>query len=150
MLLALLLAFLVVPLVEVYVIVQVGHLIGLPLTLLVLLLVSVLGARLVRQEGRRAWRALSAGLGEGRVPTREVLDGALVLVGGVLLVAPGFVTDAVGLLLVLPVSRPALRRLLTVVATRRLVHTARRSRAGTAGRPVIDAEVVNDRRPPQP
>jgi UPF0716 protein FxsA len=105
-------AFVVVPIVELYVIVQVGHLIGVLPTLLLLFACSVAGAWLVKREGVKAWRAFRAATAEGRVPARETADGALVIVGGALLLAPGFVTDALGLLCVLPPTRALVRRLL--------------------------------------
>ncbi len=105
--LLLVLLFLVVPLVELYVIVQVGQRIGYPWTLGALLVVSVAGAALVKREGRGAWRRFRAALDAGRIPAEEVVDGALLLLGGALLLTPGFLTDAVGLLLVVPVSRRA-------------------------------------------
>lgn len=117
----LLVLFLVVPLVEIYLISRVGHLIGLPLTLGVLLAVSVLGAVVVKREGVRAWGNLREAVTSGRMPTREMADGALVLVGGVLLLTPGFLTDAVGFLFVLPASRPLVRRLLTTLVLRRFL-----------------------------
>lgn len=103
--LVLLVAFIVVPLIELAVIGQVSQAIGLSWTLVALLVVSVAGAWLVRREGSRAWQRLRATLGAGRMPTDEVLSGALVLVGGALLLTPGFVTDAVGLALVVPPTR---------------------------------------------
>lgn len=121
----LLVAFIVVPLLEIYVITQVGHLIGLPLTLAVLLLVSVLGAMVVKREGVRAWRNVRAATGQGRVPGREMVDGALVLAGGVLLLTPGFLTDALGFALVLPVARPIARRLLMTLVLGRLTPAGR-------------------------
>ncbi|MDQ3538173.1 MAG: FxsA family protein [Actinomycetota bacterium] len=108
----LLLAFVVVPIVELFVIVQIGDLIGLVPTLVLLLVMSVAGAWLVRREGRAAWRNFTTALQQARIPAKEVVDGALVLVGGTLLLTPGFVTDAVGLLLVLPPTRAVANRLL--------------------------------------
>jgi UPF0716 protein FxsA len=110
MALILLLAFVVVPIVELYVVVQVGQEIGVLPTILLVVGVSVLGAWLVKREGRRTWRAFTLALHERRVPAREVVDGALVLVGGALLLTPGFVTDVVGLLAVLPPTRAVLRK----------------------------------------
>ncbi len=117
----LLVVFLVVPLLEIYLISRVGHLIGLPLTLGVLLAVSILGAIVVKREGVRAWGNLRRAVPSGRMPTREMADGALVLVGGVLLLTPGFLTDAVGFLFVLPATRPLVRRLLTTLVLRRFL-----------------------------
>ena len=100
----------VVPLVELYVLIQVGQVIGALWTVAVLVLVSVLGAWLLRREGARTWRAFREATAGGRLPAREVTDGALVLFGGALLLTPGFVTDVAGLLLVLPPTRAVLRR----------------------------------------
>ena len=80
---------------------------------------SLFGAWLVRREGSRTWRALRAALESGRMPGQELADGALVLVGGTLMLTPGFVTDVAGLLLVAPFSRPFGRRLLARFVTSR-------------------------------
>ncbi len=141
----LLIALIVVPLLELYVIVQVGQQIGVPTTIALLLTVSLLGAYLLNREGRATWGAFRAASGRGSVPTREVADGALVLLGGALMLTPGFVTDAVGLLCVLPPSRAALRGMLTRYAGSRLLGTAlvRPSRPGRRQRaPKGDAEVI--------
>lgn len=113
MLLLLLFAFIAVPAAEIYVMVQVAEAIGAQWTVLLLLAGSAAGVALVRAQGRVAWRRLNAALAEGRVPGREVLDGALVLIGGALLIAPGFISDALGLLLLAPPSRALARRALT-------------------------------------
>jgi UPF0716 protein FxsA len=117
---ALLLAFLLVPIVEIYVILQVGHLIGAWPTVALLVAESVLGAWIVRREGRRAWRALTTTFREGGLPERELADAALVLVGGVLLLTPGFVTDVFGFLFVLPFTRPLVRWGLAAYVGRRM------------------------------
>jgi UPF0716 protein FxsA len=95
---------------------------------------------LIKREGRRAWFALMESLGAGRMPTRELIDSALVLVGGAFLMAPGFLTDIVGFFLVLPLTRPLARRTLISVVTRRLHVTllgplGRQPGRGGAGRP---------------
>ena len=118
------LVFLAVPVLEVWLLIQVGSAIGFGWTLLLLIADAVLGAWLVRREGRRAWRALQAALREaprtGRIPGKEITDGALVLIGGTLLLTPGFATDVVGLVCILPVTRPLVRALLARLVTRRL------------------------------
>jgi UPF0716 protein FxsA len=102
--------FLGLPVLEIYVIIQVGEAIGVLPTIVLLIADSVLGAWLMRSQGRLVWRRFTAALEEGRPPAREVLDGALVVVGGALQLAPGFVTDIAGLLMVLPPTRAIIRR----------------------------------------
>ncbi len=104
------LIFLVVPLAELAVLIQVGRVIGAWWTILLLLADSILGAWLIKREGRRALEALRTRIEQGRLPARELADGALVVLGGALLLSPGFVTDVLGILLVLPLTRPLFRR----------------------------------------
>jgi UPF0716 protein FxsA len=112
---------LVLPVVEIAVIVAVGQVIGGWQTLLLLVLESLLGAWLVRREGARAWSALTTALNTGRMPSRQLADAALVLVGGTLLLTPGFVTDVVGFFFILPVTRPLARVALEQAVARRLL-----------------------------
>ena len=150
--LLLLLLFVVVPIVEIYVIVQVGEAIGVLPTIGLLIADAFLGTWLFRREGRRAWEALRQAIGEHRVPTKEVADGALIVVGGALMLAPGFVTDGVGLLCVLPPTRAVLRRLLSVWVGHRLLGVAVPPGSSPTGRPrpsevidgVIDGEIVDE------
>jgi UPF0716 protein FxsA len=118
---ALVAAFVLVPLIEIWAILQVGQLVGPWWTIALLVLDSFIGAWLIRREGGRAWRALREALQGGRMPAREIADGALILVGGTLMLSPGFVLDVVGIVLILPLTRPVARRLLTSVVERRLV-----------------------------
>jgi UPF0716 protein FxsA len=109
---ALALLFLIVPLAELYVILKVGDTIGIGWTIVLLVADSLLGSWLLRSQGRAVWRRFNAILGEGRVPHREVVDGVLVIFGGAFLITPGFLTDIVGLLLLLPPTRVIARRML--------------------------------------
>jgi UPF0716 protein FxsA len=111
--------FIVVPLVELYVIIQVGQLIGAGPVIALLLLDAILGAVLLRHQGRAAWRRFNAALNEGRVPHRETFDGVMVIFGGALLLTPGFLTDVLGLCLLIPPTRALIRKAATVVALRR-------------------------------
>lgn len=113
--------FIAVPILELYVIIKVGGLIGVLPTIALLLAVSLLGAALLRHEGRGAWRRFNESIAERRFPGREVADGLLITLGGALLLTPGFITDAVGLLLLLPPTRAIARRLLRGYIGRRLV-----------------------------
>ncbi|MCW2879444.1 MAG: FxsA protein [Sphaerisporangium sp.] len=114
------LAFLVVPVLEIWVLIQIGQVIGGWQTVGLLILDSLLGAWLVRLEGRRAWRALREALNSGRMPDRELADGALVVAGGTLLLTPGFLTDIAGFFLILPFTRPIARRGLSWFLGRRV------------------------------
>lgn len=146
-------AFLVVPLLEIYVLIQVGQVIGIWWTILLLIADSILGGWLIRHEGSRAWQALRLALEAGRMPARELADGALIVLGGAFMLSPGFVTDVLGILLILPLTRPFFRRLLTsYAASRATVYTTSRFGAWAERRPgpaagdgsVIRGEVVDD------
>jgi UPF0716 protein FxsA len=130
------LLFIVLPLVEIYVIVQVGSAIGALNTIGLLLLVSIAGAWLAKHEGFWVLRRLRDQLDAGRMPTNELIDAGLVLVGAILLILPGFVSDVLGLLLLFPPTR---------IAARALVKRRFQLRVyGTTGPPARR----DDRRPP--
>lgn len=148
----LLLAFIVVPIVELAVIIQVGSYLGVVPTVVLLAVDSILGAVMLKREGRRAWDAFRRALEEPRWPADEVIQGALVLVGGALLLTPGFVTDVVGLALIVPPTRAVVsrvvRRRLTPASLRPFVRGSRRRSRDRGPEPgrggdVIDVEVVS-------
>jgi len=152
------LLFFGVPLLEIFVMIQVGQAIGVWQTILLLIADSIFGAWLIKREGRRAVAAFSGALASGRMPAREIADGILILVGGTLMLAPGFVTDLFGMLMILPFTRPLARRGLTRVVAARLVAPGPGFAAGfgpgfappgpgNATRPgpdVVQGEVVED------
>jgi UPF0716 protein FxsA len=144
----LLLLFIVVPVVELAVIIRVGVALGVWETIVLILLIGLFGAALWKQEGRRTWVAFRDALEDGRWPGDEITQGALVLFGGALLITPGFITDVVGLLAVLPPSRALasriIRRQLTPVPLRNVFwardrYRAHRARSGD----VYDVDVVS-------
>lgn len=102
--------FLVLPLIELAVLIEVGQKIGALPTIALLVIVSIAGAVLAKREGVAVWRRFQSALQRGEVPSTEVFDGALVLFGAALLLTPGFITDILGLALLLPPSRAAVRR----------------------------------------
>jgi UPF0716 protein FxsA len=126
MLVPLLILFIIVPIAELAVIIQVGQQIGVLWTIAILIADSILGAMLMRSQGRAAWRRFNVALQSGRPPAREVLDGVLVIFGGALLVTPGFITDIFGLLFLLPPTRAVLRRILVRRFADRMVAAATR------------------------
>jgi UPF0716 protein FxsA len=132
MLLPLVLLFIAVPIAELAVIIQVGQAIGVWWTIGLLIADSLLGAWLMRHQGRASWRRFNEAVGAGRVPTREVLDGGLVIFGGALLLTPGFLTDILGLVLLIPPSRALMRTVLARRLTLRMVAVANRPRAAHA------------------
>jgi len=139
-------AFILVPILEIYVIIQVGQVIGPWWTILLLIADSIFGSWLVKHEGRRAWEALTTAIQSGRMPAKELADGALILVGGTLMISPGFVSDVAGILLILPFTRPVARRILTRVVSRRLAYVPYhdpRPGGGPTG-PTVRGEVIDE------
>jgi UPF0716 protein FxsA len=140
--------FIVVPIAELYVLIQIGQEIGFLATIGLLILDSVLGAMLMRSQGRAAWMRFNRALAEGRVPGREVIDGALVIFGGALLLTPGFLSDFLGLILLLPPTRALVRRALV---TRFAGRVAARATAGAQSRMgrIFAFQAGNAGRPPE-
>ena len=101
--------FLVVPFLELFVLLQVGQQIGAIPTVVILIVVSILGGWLVKREGIGVWRRLNDQVRSGRVPGKELADGALILFGGALLLTPGFLTDILGMALLAPPTRAVVR-----------------------------------------
>ncbi len=108
----LVLLFLVLPIVELYVIIRVGQEIGALYTIGLLLVVSVVGAWLAKREGLGVWRRINQQVGAGKVPGVELVDAFLILLAGALLLTPGFITDVLAILLLIPPSRAVVRRTL--------------------------------------
>ena len=136
----LVLLFIVVPIAELAVIIQVGQEIGVLPTVAILIADSVLGSLLVRSQGRLAWRRLNEAIRAGRPPAREVLDGALILFGGALLLTPGFITDLLGIALLLPPTRAVVRRVLARRLLRRMTASMTSARPVPPRRPGDDYE----------
>jgi UPF0716 protein FxsA len=113
--------FIVVPIAELYVIIKVGELIGVWPTLALLFADAILGSLLLRHQGRGAWRRFNEALAARRFPGKEVADGAMIVIGGTLLLAPGFITDIAGLILLIPPTRAIIRRLFRSYFSRRFV-----------------------------
>ena len=128
--LLLIVLFIVVPLAELAVIIEVGQAIGLLPTIAILVADSILGGVLMRSQGRAAWQRFNDAMRAGRVPHREALDGALVIFGGALLLTPGFLTDVGGLLVLLPPTRAVARRVVGRLVVQRVFVGA----AGLRGR----------------
>ena len=103
------LAFLVVPFLELFVILKVGSLLGVVPTIVLLVVVSIVGAWLAKREGLGVIRRIQRSVQRGQMPTNDLVDGALIVLAGALLVTPGFLTDVLGIGLLLPPIRLAIR-----------------------------------------
>jgi UPF0716 protein FxsA len=139
-----LLLVILVPVAELIVMFEVADAFGWLETLSVLVLISVAGAWLVRRQGLSMLMRIQRELSEGTVPTKSVVDGLLLLVAGVLMLTPGFVTDAAGLLLLFPPTRIALRSVLIRRYRSRLdVHKSATARGRGWTRIVVDDDVID-------
>jgi UPF0716 protein FxsA len=121
--------FIAVPLAEIFVIIKVGEAIGVIPTVLLLAADSVIGSMLLRSQGRRVWARFRETVQRGRMPHREVVDGVLVIFGGAFLITPGFLTDVIGALLLLPPTRTLFRHWLVRRLGKRIEIRTPRSRA---------------------
>ncbi len=129
------LAFILLPIAELWLIIELGGAIGVMPTIALLIFDSLVGAVLLRSHSRAAWERFNIALAEGRIPAREVFDGAMIIVGGALLLTPGFITDFFGLALLIPPTRALVRAFLTRVVGRRGAVAFRVAEFGYARRP---------------
>jgi UPF0716 protein FxsA len=113
MFIKLLALFIVLPLVELALLIQIGRWIGLIWTLVIVVVTGFLGAALARRHGLRAWITIRDELRAGRMPAGAMADGLLILIGGIVLLTPGLLTDAFGFAMLLPVTRNAFKKALT-------------------------------------
>lgn len=122
-----------VPLIEIYFVVKIGSVVGVIPTIALLFVISVFGSRVVKHQGLRVWRKFNEQVTSGHVPSRELIEGVCLLVAGALLVAPGFFTDALGFLLLLP----PFRLVVVKIVGARTANKVQVVRA-TYDRPVVD------------
>ena len=127
--------FILLPIAELWLIIEIGGSIGVGPTLALLILDSLIGAALARSQGRAAWERFNAAMAEGRIPGKEVFDGAMIILGGALLLTPGFITDIFGLIFLIPPTRAIIRAFLTRLAGRRGAVAFRVTEFGYAKRP---------------
>lgn len=141
---AMVIAFIVISIAEVWLLTIVGGWIGVPWTLAILVAEALIGSWLLRSEGRKSWSALVQAYEAGRVPTGQLADAALVLVGGIMLILPGFFTDVIGLVFLLPFTRPLARKAVGWVVARSVARTGIDVRRFSArsGPGVVPGEVV--------
>jgi UPF0716 protein FxsA len=147
----LLILFISVPIIELFLLIEVGKKISWELTVLIIFITAIIGARLTKIQGSQTIRNVQSALRMGKIPHREVLDGLMILVAGAILLTPGFLTDFVGFCLLIPKLRSYLRKFLKNFLTNKMIV---RTSAGfnqnkTASNwenneSVIDAEIIED------
>ena len=144
--------FIVVPLVELYLIIEVGSLIGALWTVLLVVLTAVIGVSLLRIQGFNTLNRARMNMEEGTLPAMEMMEGMVLAVGGALLITPGFITDTLGFLCLIPASRRAFIRYLMLRTTvhgqgfyshRSTHHSSEKSGHGHQGR-TIEGEFHRD------
>jgi len=111
--------FLVVPFVEIYLLLQIGGIVGVLPTVLLVVFTAVLGAWLLRQQGFATWQRFQTSLSQGAIPAYEMIEGPILLVGGALLLTPGFFTDAIGFACLIPQTR---RKLAQYIIEKQLIN----------------------------
>jgi UPF0716 protein FxsA len=116
----LILIFIIVPLMEILLLIEIGSRIGTLNTISVIILTGILGGYMMRQQGFTIIGNIQADLSQGRMPTGELINGVLVLVGGIVLLTPGFFTDAVGFLLLIPPTRALIRKKIQTFIRRKI------------------------------
>jgi len=131
----LLILFILIPIAELWLIIEIGGAIGVLPTLALLIVDSLVGAALARSQSRAAWERFNLALAEGRVPGKEIFNGAMIILGGALLLTPGFITDIFGLALLIPPTRALIRGFLTRLLGRRGAVAFRMAEFGYARRP---------------
>lgn len=122
MLSRLLLLFIIVPAVELILLIQMGQWIGTLPTVGLIVLTGIIGAYLTRQQGMQVWRRMQQELQGGQMPGEAILEGAMILVAGAVLMTPGVLTDALGFLLLIPPSRKLISRFVSAQIQRRIAN----------------------------
>ena len=154
MLFKLLAAFILIPLIELFLLLQVAQYTSVAMTVLIVILTGVIGSMLARREGAMAWFRFHSAVAEGRMPSREIQDGLLIVFAGALLLTPGLLTDAVGFTLLIPAGREwirewvvnrYLRRFNIQVTTNSHLQPEPLHRTGRGAADTIDADAVRKR-----
>ncbi len=147
----LLILFISVPIIELFLLIEVGKKISWELTVLIIFITAIIGARLTKIQGSQTIRNVQSAIRMGKIPHREVLDGLMILVAGAILLTPGFLTDFVGFCLLIPKLRSYLRGFLKSFLINRMIvrkNTVFNQNKTTSNwakdESVIDAEIIED------
>ena len=151
MFIKLLALFLLVPIIELYVMVQIGKVIGLGVTILIIFITAFIGAKLTKAQGIQAIKNGRSALMSGKLPHKEVIDGVLIIIAGAVLLTPGFLTDLLGFSLLIPNLRSSYRELLiNYFKTRIVIHRSSKNNNKkskpdeTDAQAILEAEIIDD------
>ncbi len=132
--------FLIIPIIEVYILIEVGGIIGAGWTILLIVLTAIVGVNLLRQQGISTLMRANSLMSQGQLPAMEILEGLFLAVGGALLVTPGFFTDAIGFICLIPYTRRGIIRYLLLNSTIRTSYTVHRETTERSGSHTIEGE----------
>ena len=136
--------FLVIPIIEVYLLIEVGGIIGAGWTILLIVLTAIVGVNLLRQQGVSTLMRANQAMSQGQLPAMEMMEGLFLAVGGALLITPGFFTDAIGFICLLPFTRRGIIRYLLLNSTVRSSYTVHRETRGREDSRTIEGEFHRD------
>jgi len=132
--------FLVVPIIEVYLLIEVGSIIGAGWTILLVVTTAIIGVNLLRQQGISTLMRANQVMSQGQVPAMEMMEGLFLAVGGALLITPGFFTDVIGFICLLPFTRRAIIQYLLLNSTIKTSYTVHQETRGSADSHTIEGE----------
>ena len=136
--------FLVIPIIEVYLLIEVGGIIGAGWTILLIVLTAILGVNLLRQQGVSTLMRANQAMSQGQIPAMEMMEGIFLAVGGALLITPGFFTDAIGFVCLLPFTRRGIIRALLLNSTVKTSYSVHQETRGHEGSRTIEGEYHRD------
>ncbi|NOQ15021.1 MAG: exlusion protein FxsA [Methyloprofundus sp.] len=132
------LVFLIVPFIEIYLLLQIGGIVGVFPTIALVVLTAIIGVGLLRQQGMATWQRFQDNLQKGEIPAYEMVEGPILLVGGALLLTPGFFTDVIGFACLIP---PVRKKIAQYIIEKRLVQAEATSQQKPKAQPgVIEGE----------
>ena len=150
MFIKLLALFLLIPIIELFIMFKIGKVIGLEITILIIIITAIIGAKLTKVQGAKAIKNAQSEIESGKLPHKEVMDGIMIIIAGAFLLTPGFVTDIVGFSLLLPALRSNYQKLLlTFIKTKILfahspINKQKKEAKSNADPTIIEAEIIND------
>jgi len=136
--------FLVIPIIEVYLLIEVGGMIGAGWTILLIVLTAIVGVNLLRQQGISTLMRANQAMSQGQIPAMEMMEGIFLAVGGALLITPGFFTDVIGFICLLPFTRRIIIRSLLLNSTVRASYTVQQETRGRDDPRTIEGEFHRD------